>query len=141
MQPTKNPEKKTPKSPIKIVVYFKKDEHGREFTPEEILKKYNRKEQYIYCYFPKAGGGWITNHEKGFDNADKQIRDIINNNNTYKSMIFLCKNDGSEERVVNYVDKVGWEFYSRPTFVTLESGHRYISKYQTLEINKKQIAA
>ncbi len=138
MNPTKKTAQRT--SPVKIVIYFKRKKDGTPYTQDEINQSLNRKQEYKFCFFPKLGGGWVTNHEKGFDTADKHLRDVINSNNLYKGIIFLCKEDGTEERVVNYVDGKGWEFYHRPEFHTTLAGHRYISKYQSLDVFQKMRA-
>ena len=116
------------KSPIKVVLYFKCRPDGRAFYDEEIRLRYNRKVSYMFCYFPKMGGGHITDHEKAFNNAEKYIKDNIKN--IFKAMIFLVKENGDEFRIVNYIDKYGWQFFHRPQFITTIDGHRYISKYE-----------
>ena len=133
METTKT--KKTHKSKIKIVVYFKRKKDGTPFTAEEITKIFNRKEEYKYTYFPKKGGGYITDHERGFDAAHETIRQHITNDNVLKACIFLCSiKTGIEERAANYIHGSGWEFFHRPEFVTTAAGHRYISRYQSLPI-------
>ena len=133
--------KKTHKSEVKIVVYFKRRANGVEYTQQEITQKVNRKEQYFYCYFPKKGGGWITNHERGFDDAEAQLKRHIAEKNVIKGMIFLCSlKTGAEERVVLFRDLINWEFFHRPEFVTTAAGHRYISRYQSLPVLKNIVA-
>ena len=133
-------EKKKPKSEIKVVIYFKRRANGIEYTPEEVQKKFNRKEDYKYCYFPRKGGGYITDHEKGWNMAEQDINNAINTDNIYKGMILLCKANGDEERAANYKHGTGWDFYHRPEFYVSDKGHRYISKYQSLAIMQKRSA-
>lgn len=130
--------KKQHKSEIKIVIYFKNRKEGAAYTDEDKAKSFNRKEQYFYTYFPKKGGGFVTNHEQAFDNAHNKISEQINYKNVHKAMIFLCNlKTGAEERAANYVDGIGWQFFHRPEFNTTAAGHRYISRYQSLPIFNK----
>lgn len=137
-------EPKKHKSEIKIVVYFHQKKDGAAYTQEEREKHYNRKEDYKFTYFPKLGGGYLTNHEAAFDKAEAEIKALINAKMIYKAMIFLCRTDESQEekRVVNWTEKSGWEFYQRPSFKTFSSGHRYIDRYVEFPLYKpKQNAA